>query len=170
MSPAYESGVFPTPAWGTLSGALALQPASGNVSTDFSLDRILILDRVFRYAWAFDERRLDALQNCFTENAVWEGNTQGRNPVSPIHGREAICRWLATFWERQSDQRRHMMFDVVVNSQTPESAQVLVSLALTSASAGKLSIVLTSFYRLEVVKVEQRWRIAHLFEGFDIEF
>lgn len=170
MKTSFESEPLPTPGWGSSSGALALKPASDNMISDFSLDRILILDRVFRYAWAFDERRLDALQNCFTQNAVWEGNTQGISPVPPIHGREAIASWLAAFWDRQSDQRRHMMFDVVVNDQTPETAQVLVSLALTSASEGKLSIVLTSFYRLEVVKVEQRWRIAHLFEGFDVDF
>lgn len=170
MGVTYDSEILPTPAWGSSSGALVFQPSLENVSEELSLDRILIQDRIYRYAWAFDERQLTSLKNCFTENAVWEGDIQGVNAVAPIHGRETIATWLSGFWERQMDQRRHMIFDMVVINQSSERAEVIVSLALTSASAAKLSIVLTSFYRFEVVREEEIWRIAHLFEGFDVDF
>ena len=131
---------------------------------------MLIVERLYRYAWAFDERQLEGLRNCFTENAVWEGDTCGVAPTLPIHGRDAITSWLADFWARQNDQRRHMMMSVVVDNQTSNSADVLALLALTSAGAANLSILLTSFYRLRLEKIENTWRIQHLFEGFDVDF
>jgi hypothetical protein len=149
---------------------LKLQVAQPDISAAAALDRQLIVDRVYRYGWAFDERRLDALRACFTEDAVWEGNTGGEEPVAPINGREQIAEWLAGFWQRQPDQRRHMMVSIVVDNQTPESADALASLILTSAQDSAISTVLTSFYRLRLVKHADSWLIAHLFEGFDVAF
>jgi len=132
--------------------------------------RAMIVERVHRYGWAFDERRREALASCFAENAVWEGNVQGAEPVGPIHGRDAIVTWLAGFWDRQEDQRRHLMPSVVVDRQTATTADVLVHLVLTSAAGASLSIVLTSFYRMELVEQRGGWRIRRLFEGFDVAF
>jgi hypothetical protein len=62
------------------------------------------------------------------------------------------------------------MPSVVVDQQTATTAEVLVHLVLTSAAGASLSIVLTSFYRMELVEQRGAWRIRRLFEGFDVAF
>ncbi len=158
------------PGWGSRSGFLAFPEAGpGSASTSPAV-RMGVQDRIHRYAWAFDERRRDALENCFTEDAVWEGNTAAYEAVAPIHGRDAIVAWLSGFWTRQRDQRRHLMLSVIVSQETAESANAVASLALTAAEDAQLAIVLTSFYRFRMVRDCGTWRIAHLFEGFDVAF
>jgi hypothetical protein len=157
------------PGWGSARGFIELRQSSKTRSMT-AADTLAIADRINRYAWAFDERRREALGNCFTVDAVWEGNTTGNDPVPPIHGREAIADWLAGFWDRQRDQRRHLMLSLLIERHHTAGADALVSLALTAAEDSEISIVLTSFYRMHLVPVDGIWRIQHLFEGFDAAF
>ena len=161
---------LPSPAWGSSGNFLQINNSVRDLGTDLALDRILIMDRIYRYAWAFDERQIDALNNCFTVDAVWEGNTQGVTPVPPFKGRTTITDWLSGFWANQSDQRRHVMVNIVIDNQSADKADALVLLMLTAASHSNLEIVLTSFYKLHLEKESDIWRIAHLFEGFDVDF
>jgi ketosteroid isomerase-like protein len=161
---------LPSPAWGSTGGFLQIDKSMKDLDSDLALDRIMISDRIYRYAWAFDERQIDALNNCFTEDAVWEGNTQGVTPVPPFRGRATITEWLSGFWANQSDQRRHVMVNIVIDNQSAEKADASVLLMLTAAEQSKLEIVLTSFYKFRLEKESGVWRIAHLFEGFDVDF
>jgi len=161
---------LPHPAWGSTGGFLQVNKPEKDSGSDLSLDRILIIDRIYRYAWAFDERQIEALNNCFTVDAIWEGNTQGVTPVPPIKGRTNITEWLSGFWANQRDQRRHVMVDIVIDNQSANNADALVLLMLTAASQSNLEIVLTSFYKLQLENESGTWRIAHLFEGFDVDF
>jgi len=165
-----QKPTLPTPAWGSSGSFLQINQAEKDLNLDLALDRLLIQDRIYRYAWAFDERHIDALNNCFTEDAVWEGNTQGVTPVPQFKGRTTITDWLSGFWANQSDQRRHVMVNIVIDNQSAEKADALVMLMLTAAEQSKLEIVLTSFYKLHLEKESGVWRIAHLFEGFDVDF
>lgn len=169
-TPVVRKPSLPTPAWGSAGGFLQINQSTKELDLELVLDRILIIDRIHRYAWAFDERRIAALNNCFTEDAVWEGNTQGVTPIPPLMGRTNITDWLSGFWAHQTDQRRHAMLNIVVDNQGANRAEALVSLMLTSASLSKLEIVLTSFYKFHLEKDSGIWRIAHLFEGFDVDF
>ena len=161
---------LPVPAWGSAGNFIQINHSVKDLDTDLALDRILIMDRIYRYAWAFDERQIDALNNCFTVDAIWEGNTQGVTPVPPFKGRTTITDWLSGFWANQSDQRRHVMVNIVIDNQSADKADALVLLMLTAASQSNLEIVLTSFYKLRLEKDSGIWRIAHLFEGFDVDF
>jgi hypothetical protein len=161
---------LPVPAWGSAGNFIQINHSVKDLDTELALDRILIMDRIYRYAWAFDERQIDALNNCFTVDAIWEGNTQGVMPVPPFKVRTTITDWLSGFWANQSDQRRHVMVNIVIDNQSADKADALVLLMLTAASQSNLEIVLTSFYKLRLEKDSGIWRIAHLFEGFDVDF
>lgn len=158
------------PAWGSAHGFVAIPAATEEADRSALLARVEIRERIHRYAWAFDERQRDALTDCFTEDAVWAGNTAGAEPVDPIRGRKAIVEWLSGFWVRQQDQRRHLMMSVLVSLDGPDAASALASLALTAAQEKRVAVVLTSFYQFELVRLEGAWRIASLFEGFDAGF
>jgi hypothetical protein len=130
---------------------------------------LLIAERINCYAWSFDERRAGLLADCFTDNAVWHGNLGGMEPVPPIHGRDEIVSWLCAFWDRQTDQRRHMLMSVEIDELTPTNATAVTSLLLTSVEA-ELKIALTSFYQMRLVRHNGEWLIDDLFEGGDVPF
>lgn len=160
----------PTPAWGHAGGFLDLSPPRPLVGAEAVADRLMILDRLHRYAWGYDERRADLLRECFWEDGVWEGDVMGRTPIGPFEGVERIVSWLADFWPVQRDQRRHMFLTPVVEDQEPASATVVSYMQLLGASDASVRLETTAFYRVRMRKAEGLWRIAHLFAGFDAPF
>jgi hypothetical protein len=125
---------------------------------------------VARYCWAYDERRRDLLEGCFIEDAAWEGSVGGSQAVGPIRGRDSILEWLAGFWPHQHDQRRHMLMNPLVERRSEGEAEVHAYLLLVSARDQSVSLETTGFYRVSVVREDGRWRIRHLFAGFDAPF
>ena len=77
------------PGWASHSGTIAL--GKGATANDPGA-RQLVLERVARYCWAYDERRADLLEDCFTEDGVWEGNVLDKVPIGPFATRSAILR------------------------------------------------------------------------------
>jgi hypothetical protein len=125
---------------------------------------------VSRYCWAFDQHRPDLLEECFTEDAVWEGAVSGSEAVGPIRGRARILEWLSGFWPHQHDQRRHILTNFLVEHLAAETAEIHAYLLLTSAKDGAVSLETTGFYRTQLALVDERWRIRHLFAAFDAPF
>lgn len=161
----------PIPSWGRSHSFLSI-PDNAVVLTEAHLaDRVVILDALARYSWAYDERQIAALGNAFTPDAVWEGSVAGEFHIEAIQGREAISSWLQEHMANQSDQRRHNMANHAFVTQTAQSAEVITYLLLTSASGGEVKLVTTGFYRTKLEKEESgRWLISHMFAGFDAPF
>ena len=93
-----DSTPIPEPGWGSLTGGLRVEPASNNDSPEFKLDRMLIVERLYWYAWAFGERQAFALADCLTEDATWEENIMDVTTVVPHVGRAAIVDFMTGFW------------------------------------------------------------------------
>lgn len=72
----------PKPGWATQSG-FAVPPCAPAPDTASTPDRVLAAERIYRYGWANDERDSDALIDCFTEQAVWEGWLMGVDQIGP---------------------------------------------------------------------------------------
>jgi hypothetical protein len=123
-----------------------------------------------RYCWAYDERRSDLLEDCFTEDAVWEGIVAATQTVGPLCGRDRIVAWLTGFWPHQRDQRRHMLNNFVVESSSATEGEIYAYLFLSSARGGSVTLETTGFYRANLVAYDGRWRIRRLFAGFDAPF
>lgn len=176
MSDAQQSGPErrasrPLPAWGHATGALAMGRPVTPAVRSASLDRLLIKECGARYCWAYDERRADLLEACFSADAVWEGTVGDEHRVGPFNGREEICGWLTRFWPHQHRQPRHILLDTIVDEQTARVATALSYLLLITAQHGEVSISTTGFYRLSLRREDgEGWRIAHLFAGFDAPF
>lgn len=163
----------PPPAWGHASGDLRLV-APGTAAAEPGL-RALLAEAVHRYGWAYDERRADLLAEAFTEDAVWEASIMGVDRVGPFRGRDAITAWLADFWPAQTDQRRHVLTNVVLQSAAGEPdrdrAEVVAYLILLASSDAATRIETAGFYRFALRReADGAWRIAHLFAGFDAPF
>jgi hypothetical protein len=160
----------PTPGWGHLGGHLAMRPPAPHPQRDEAVDRFLIGERISRYGWAFDERRADLIADNFTADAVWEGTIRGEDPLGPIEGREAVVGWLSEYWPRQHDQRRHAIVNTVIERLDADEAVAQAYQLLTAARLGQVAVETTGFYRFELRREGDAWRIARLFSGYDAPF
>ncbi len=136
------------PGWAHHSGALAM--GGGVAGADPDAAR-LVIERVARYCWAYDERRADLLADCFTEDGVWEGNVLDKVPVGPFIGRAKILKWLTEFWPHQHDQRRHMLLNNLVESlYRGQRGNAQLSAADVERWGGP-KVECTGFYRCELI-------------------
>ena len=158
------------PAWAHTAGILNLGEAVRADGPDAAMDRALITERIARYCWSYDERQLDLLAGCFTEDAVWDGNVLGVIPIGPFVGREKIRDWLSEFWPHQHDQRRHMLLNTIVEEQTGETATTLSYLLLMASTGDVASIESMGFYKVQYRREGEKWLISHLNAGFDKPF
>lgn len=158
------------PAWAHACGILDLKESRRPVNSDEAVDRLLCMERIARYCWAYDERRLDALEGCFTDDAIWEGNVLGRIPIGPFVGHVKIGNWLSGFWPHQRDQRRHMLLNTIIEEQTAESVLTLSYLQLLSSDSKRVQLETTGFYRVMHQRAGEQWKISRLTAGFDAPF
>lgn len=165
-----SNDAFVLPGWAHKAGMLELGQARGDEGPDGAADRQVICERIARYCWAYDERRTEALSDCFTQDAVWEGNVLGRIPIGPFVGRDRVVRWLTEFWPHQHDQRRHMILNTIVERQTREKATTLSYLLLMSSDGRAAKLETTGFYRTDYRLEDGVWRIERLIAGFDAPF
>ena len=160
----------PEPAWATKAGAAQVKALQGFNGEAGSLDRALIAERIYRYGWGYDERQRDQLADCFTLDGVWEGSIMGGDQVGPIVGRDDVVAFLADFWAIQTDQRRHIFTNVIIDDLTATTAVAHACLMLTAAADATMATITTGPYRLVMRKDNDVWRIARLVAGFDAPF
>jgi hypothetical protein len=163
-------GDFPVPGWGHITGHLSMRAPAPPQERSVAIERSLIAERISRYGWSFDERRADLLADCFTAEAIWEGSIAGEDPLGPFVGRDAIVAWMSGFWESQHDQRRHMIVNTVIEDHTESAALAQAYQVLTAARGGEVALETTGFYRFNLTREPDSWRIAHLFSGYDAPF
>jgi SnoaL-like domain len=159
----------PQPGWGRTTGHVRVGRLSHS-EAGRALDRLEIAERVYRYGWGYDERDRELLGDCFTHDAVWEASIMGQVSVGPFAGREKIVEWLATFWDEQQDQRRHIFTNLVVQDMTEDTATAHAYLLLTATTETTTTPVTTGPYRFELSRQDDSWRILRLVAGFDAPF
>jgi hypothetical protein len=165
-----EAGSRPAPAWAKNAGHIVLQALRHFHRTDEGIERVLIAERIYRYGWTYDERDPSLLGDCFTEDGVWEANIMGLKPLGPFSGRQTIVDFLTDFWKFQTDQRRHMFTNIIVDSLTGIDAVAHAYLLLTASTDATMTPVTVGPYRFQMEKQKDSWRIKHLFGGFDAPF
>ena len=158
------------PAWGHAMGLLDLVPADiGAIEPGPS--HAAMIDRMSRYAWALDERRIELLADNFTADATWTGEVRGEQRIGPFDGRAAIVAFVSGRWSQQTDQRRHMILNHLVTALSEQTGTMLSYHLLMSAADGVITPLTTGFYRVAMRKEpDGAWRIAELLAGFDIPY
>jgi hypothetical protein len=159
----------PEPGWGRTTG----QTRVGRLShgePDSAMERLMIAERIYRYGWGYDERDQALLGDCFADDGIWEGSIMGQQPLGPFTGRDEIVAWLMTFWNEQTDQRRHRFTNVIIQDLTQVSATAHAYLMLTAATNGIVTPVTTGPYRFELTRRADSWRFARLVANFDVPF
>lgn len=161
----------PVPGWSRSMGHSRVGPGPATPESDPALDRIHIADRIFRYAWGFDERNLDGIGECFTEDGIWEGWIEGTTQVGPFNGRAAIRQFMGDFFPHQVDQRRHIFTNVLIDDYDGTSATAHAYLLLMGSTQGESVPVTVGPYRFDLIKDHDGvWRLTHLRGGWDSPF
>jgi hypothetical protein len=157
------------PAWGHVIGELSLGPvADVGAAAEHLVDRLLVVETLARYGWAYDERRYEVLESVFTEDAVFAGSIAGEGAFRH-EGRKTVVDWLAGIWPQQLDQRRHLYTNPVIEHLTDRECTLCVSFGLF-ASSDTSRLVTTGWKRVQLRKQDGKWLISEIYDGLDRPF
>lgn len=154
------------PGWSHRSGRTRLAAATV-VNPAQLVDRLLIVERIGRYGWCIDERRLDAMMSNFTEDVVWDGSIMGATAVGPFHGQADLRTFFDGILQLQTAQRRHAFTNVIVDVLESNTATAHAYLQLWSSEHGRTTPVSCGPYRFLFERVQDQWLISSVFAGWD---
>jgi len=135
-----------------------------------SSDKLAIHELLSRAAYAFDERQLDVLEQCFTEDASMLVDITGVGEVGPFEGREAIMQLMSDTLAAQTDVRRHVISNFFFESEKKKAGRVVSSLVVFSVENGDINVIISGIYRDDVVRKNGGWRIKHRRLDLDLPF
>jgi hypothetical protein len=121
-------------------------------------DRLEIMDVLNRYAWGYDQRDLQMMGNSFAQEGHFSIFLDG-SELGSSTGRDNVVKWLEGFMKQQTDQRRHVISNVVFEKQNENYAKVISYLACTTAQNHKVRLVTTGRYQDELEKENGEWCI-----------
>ncbi|HVX21029.1 MAG TPA: nuclear transport factor 2 family protein [Acidimicrobiales bacterium] len=118
-------------------------------------------------AWAlgYDEREPERMAACFTEDAVMTMDIAGDEQMGPFVGHAEVMGLFTEHHGIQTDQRRHVVTNVVIDDPTDEGVPVTSYLTLLVTNDGELRAQATGVYRDVFVERDGRWLISrrHLY-------
>ena len=132
--------------------------------------RLAITETLHRYAWSYDTRDLALMATTFTPDASFTIELAGTPGWGPFTDRAAIIAWLGAIMATQTDQRRHVVTNLIVHELTPTRAVAASYLTLTAAENGQLAVKCTGSYRDELSYTEEQWRIQRKILVLDCAF
>jgi len=110
-----------------------------------------------RFLLGVDEQDAARVRSTLTEDAQ-TGMVLDGEKMGPPPGREGIVGYLQEFWKTQTDQRRHVLSNPIVESESPEAAVLSFYLTLYATKDRKLRPIATGRYRVRyVLKGESGW-------------
>ena len=110
-----------------------------------------------RFYLGLDQRDAAMVRATLSEDAETCMFLDGEK-MGPPAGREGIVGYLEEFWKTQTDQRRHVLSNAILESESPEAAVLSFYLTLYATKDRKLRPVATGRYRVRyVLKGESGW-------------
>jgi hypothetical protein len=114
-----------------------------------------------RFYLGLDEQDAEMIRSTLSEDAetcmVLDGEKMGPPP-----GREGIVGYLEDFWRTQTDQRRHVVSNAIMESEAPGEAVLLFYLTLYATKNRVLRPLATGRYRVRFVSKDGVERIRNI--------
>lgn len=139
--------------------------------TQNQTDSAAIQQLLAEYTWNHDARDFAALATCFTDDAEYTMQIADKAPGEPTIGGEAIAALVEKFKSAQTDQRRHVISNIVVDRADETSATVR-SYVTVFATEGDSSHLVTTGQCLDEVQkqADGAWKFTkkamHLDKAF----
>lgn len=125
-----------------------------------------------RASWGYDEADPDLIASCFIEDARMAlriGDRSG-DLIGPFEGRAAIRKLHADSMAAQTDQRRHNLSNIWIEKETADEATVVSNLTLLSIEDGSVRVLSSGWYRDQLVRVAEGWRITDRYVYLDLPY
>ena len=103
-----------------------------------------------RFLLGVDEQDGEMLRSVLAEDAETCMFLEGEK-MGPPPGREGIIGYLEEFWHTQTDQRRHVLSNAIVESESAGAAVLSFYLTLYATKEKALRPVATGRYRVHYV-------------------
>src|SRR5262245_3425035 len=97
-----------------------------------------------------DEQDAERVRSTLMEDAQ-TGMVLDGQKMGPPPGREGIVGYLQDFWRTQTDQRRHVLSNAILESESPGRAVVSFYLTLYATKDRALRPIATGKYRVQFV-------------------
>jgi hypothetical protein len=120
-----------------------------------------LYEAMSRFLLGVDEQDADLIRSVLTEDAETCMFLDGQK-MGPPPGREAIVGYLEEFWRTQTDQRRHVLSNAIVESESPGAAVLSFYLTLYATKDRSLRPVATGRYRVHFVSTDGAGRIRSI--------
>ena len=133
-------------------------------------DRLAIFELLSRVAYAYDQRDLPGLAECFTPDARFSLHIARAEPMAPCAGREAIMTLYRDAMAAQTDVRRHVISNpffietgiepgAETGIESGAEPTVVSNLTLLATEDGQCRLLCTGVYRDTLRRVDSRWRL-----------
>lgn len=116
-----------------------------------------------RYSLAYDSADLTTMADCFTEAAVFSMKLPDAAPVV-LESKDTIMKLMTDSMASQTDQRRHVNSNLIVDDSDPEVIRTTHYLTLLGTENGEIQTLSAGVYRCEIVDEggSLRFRKLHL--------
>jgi len=164
------ASTFPPQAWASRQGKVALKPlAPADWSPEALSARAQIAEAFYRFGIGHDECRADVAGSCFTDDVVYEVALGSAEAFTTFTGRSTVQERLSAIFDEMSDQRRHVISNVLVEELdlAAGTADALAFGAVTVAADG-LVLGSSVFYTASLRRDDDGcWRFSYFFIGMD---
>ena len=123
-------------------------------------DKLAIHELLSRSAYAFDEKDLDMLEACFTEDAAFSIQITGAELMGPFEGREAIMTLYRDSLAVQTDVRRHVTTNIFFQREDGDPL-VISNLTLFATENGETRLLTAGVYRDTVRRTDAGWLLLN---------
>jgi len=130
-------------------------------------DRAAIHELFARYAIAYDERRMDILRDCFTDDGVYQVQ-MGTRVLARFEGADQAVAGMASVMQEQGPaQRRHLMTNVVLRTVTDGDVSAVAYAAVIVMSDDGPTLGAAAVYGATVARSNGVWKFRYVALGMD---
>ena len=123
------------------------------------VDNLKISELLSRAAYALDERDVDMLSACFSEEANFTMRIAGGDMIGPFEGRESIMKLMTDSMDQQTDKRRHVVSNIFFESSEGNNVSVVSNLTLFATENEEIQVLSAGVYHDQVVKRDNNWEL-----------
>ena len=123
-----------------------------------------------RYGLGYDDHHPEMIVASFTKDAVLTMKIADGDPIGPFDGIDAIMELMNGSAHSQSDQRRHLTTNILIDDLDAAHATVISYLTIISVADGKLTVLSTGKYEDEFVEVDGTWLIEKRHIALDLPY
>lgn len=154
--------------WAHRAGLFDLAPAEPDVPHLLTAeDRAVIQELFARYAIAYDERRLDVLRDCFTEDGVYQVQ-MGSRVLARFEGADqAVAGMSSVMQEQGPDQRRHVMTNLVLHPAGDGAVSAIAYATVIVTTDAGPALGAAAIYGTTVIRDAGTWKFRKVMLGMD---